>query len=271
MEKQAKFDLVIDDKRIKHDGSVVQDSSPNAVIMMAMQKNYTPEFIEKMMELQERFEKNEARKAYVKAMAEFKKDPPTILKTKHVSYTNSKNQKVEWDHAVLGEIAEAIIKGLSENEFYHRWDMSQPDGNTVLTTCIITHSLGHEERVSMSGPLDRSGGKDDLKAVSSTNTLLQRLTLLAVTGLAAKGMDNECTPGSSDTTKYDEWVEAFNRATTDKIPGLTKFWKDHGETIKKECGAAQASKIYKMLTDAKKEMAAQEKSFEPEREPGQEG
>ena len=62
----------------------------------------------------------------------------------------------------------------------------------------------------------------------------------------------------ADPEKYDEWVEAFNRATADKIPGLTKFWKDHGATIKKECSAANAAKIYKMLTDAKKDMAAPE-------------
>jgi len=172
----------------------IEIRQPASLIEMALARGADEkalEKLEKVLELQERWEANEAKKAYVKAMAEFKKNRPEILKTKHVSYTNNKGQKVEWDHAVLGEITEAIIKGISEYGFYHRWDTEQPDKITVKTTCIMTHELGHSESTSMSGPPDTSGGKDELKAVSSTNTLLQRLTLLALTGLAAKGLDNE--------------------------------------------------------------------------------
>ena len=178
------------DKRHPETAVVVQEKPETTLelVAAAMKKGYTPELIEKMMDLAERNEKNEARKAYVRDMAAFKANPPEILKTKHVSYKNSKNQVVEWDHAELGEICEAIIEGLSQHNFYHRWGMKQPE-KMVKTTCIITHALGHSEKTSMSGPPDTSGGKDELKAVASTNTIQQRLTLLALTGLAAKGMD----------------------------------------------------------------------------------
>ena len=257
-----------------HRVSVVESSlparqdSPNAVIMMAMQKGYDVTLIEKMMALQERYEANEARKAYVKAMAAFKANPPEILKTKHVSYVNSKNQTVEWDHAVLGEIAEAVIKGMSPHGLYHRWDMTQPDANTVKTTCIITHELGHSESTSMSGPPDISGGKDTLKAVASTNTLLQRLTLLALTGLAAKGMDDE-NPGNQtgEPSKFEQWeikaTEICEAAKT--LEDIIKWWPDNGPTVKKELNKAYAAKIYNMWVDRKNELKA------AEREPGAEG
>jgi len=182
---------VIDKRMSAVEGEATDSGEPNAVILKAMDKNYSPELIEKMMDLQERYEKGLSQKAYVQAMASFKKNPPEILKTKHVEYVNSKNKTVEWDHAQLGEIAEAINKGLSEWDLYSRWDMEQPDKATVKTTCIITHADGHSEQISMSGPPDTSGNKDELKAVASTNTILQRLTLLALTGLAAKGTDIE--------------------------------------------------------------------------------
>jgi len=266
--------IKVTDKRISVVGdespNLPAQASPNAVVMMAMQKGYTPELIEKMMALQERYEANEARKAYVKAMSVFKANPPEILKTKHVCYTNSKNQKVEWDHAVLGEITDAIIRGMSPYGLYHRWDMEQPDKNTVKTTCIITHELGHSERMSMSGPPDTSGGKDELKAVSSTNTLLQRLTLLAITGLAAKGMDDE-NPGNgsggSGPSLFEQWEikakEVCEAANT--VEDLIQWWPDKKTAMLKDLGKAKAAKIYEMVNAKQKELKA------AEREPGAEG
>jgi len=261
-ENQTK-ELKIVDKRASFNEIQTMPTAPTDVIMAAIQKGYTPEFIERMMSLQERFEANEARKAYTKSMSKFKANPPEILKTKHVSYKNSKGQIVEWDHAVLGEITEAIIKGLSEYGFYHRWDTTQPDKLKVVTTCIITHELGHSESTSMSGPPDTSGGKDDLKAVSSTNTLLQRLTLLALTGLAAKGIDNE-SPGDYKIGLLEQWEIKLDEAgAAAKVSDeIATWWKSNSPQIKKELTKADAAKIYEKVKVYSKKLSV------PERESG---
>jgi len=258
--------LIVTDKRGQFDKSpnppAVVDS--NAIIFEAMKKNFTPEQVEKMMDLAERNQKNIAKQAYVKAMAAFKSNPPEILKTKHVSYQNSKNQTVEWDHAVLGEIAEAIIKGMSPHGFYHRWDTEQPDKATVKTTCIITHELGHSEKTSMTGPPDTSGGKDELKAVSSTNTLFQRLTLLAITGLAAKGMDDE-NPGNSagngKITPLEKWeIEAKEVCeAAQKAEDIIPWWPANKDAMLKELKEKDAAKIRAMVVNRKKELEKAEK------------
>jgi len=272
MEPQTPYEMKVTDKRGQFDESpslpVVVDS--NAIIFEAMKKNFTPEQIEKMMDLAERNQKNIAKQAYVKAMAMFKANPPEILKTKHVGYTNNKGQMVEWDHAVLGEIAEAIIKCMSPRGLYHRWDMEQPDKTTVKTTCIITHELGHSEKMSMSGPPDTSGGKDELKAISSTNTLLQRLTLLALTGLAAKGMDDENPGNGSDDgkmTPFEKWEakakEVIEAAKT--AEELIPWWPANKDAMLKELKEKDAAKIRATVVNRKKELEA------AEREPGVEG
>ena len=273
MEPQTPYEMKVTDKRGQFDESpslpVVVDS--NAIIFEAMKKNFTPEQIEKMMDLAERNQKNIAKQAYVKAMAMFKANPPEILKTKHVGYTNNKGQLVEWDHAVLGEIAEDIIRCMSPHGLYHRWDMEQPDKTTVKTTCIITHELGHSEKTSMSGPPDTSGGKDEWKAVASTNTIFQRLTLLALTGLAAKGMDDENPEngagGDGKMTLFEQWSikcqEVCEAAQT--LEDIIAWWPNFGPTIKKELKKAEAAKIYDMVLARKKELKA------AEREPGSEG
>ena len=48
------------------------------------------ESLEKMMELQERFEERQAKKAFILAMAEFKKEPIKIKKDKQNKQYNSK-------------------------------------------------------------------------------------------------------------------------------------------------------------------------------------
>ena len=260
MEEQAKYEVKVDDKRINHDNvPAVQDSSPNAVIMMAMQKNYSPEFIEKMMGLQERFEANEARKAYHLAMSEFKADPPKIMKDKKVGYDHKDGGgSTSYSYASLATVIEAISLGLSEHGLSAAWETNQ-EGNSIKVTCTITHKMGHCEKTSLSAASDTTGKKNAIQAVGSTISYLERYTILALTGLAAHDQDDDGnSAGAPDTTKYDEWVEAFNRATADKIPGLIKFWKENGKIIQKECGAAPAGKIYKMVVDAKKDMAAPE-------------
>ena len=84
MEDQKPYELKVTDRRpnFEESSNLPAQASPNAVIMMAMQKGYTPELIEKMMLLQERFEANEARKAYHGAIADFAANPPDIEKDK---------------------------------------------------------------------------------------------------------------------------------------------------------------------------------------------
>jgi len=248
-----------DERHPVEKGVVVQGESIHSIVLLAIQNKYTPEFIEKMMDLVERNQKNIAWQAYVKAMAAFKANPPEILKTAHVSYINAKNQEVQWDHAVLGEITEAITKSMSPYGLYHRWDMEQPDAKTVKTTCIITHEMGHSERMSMQGPPDTSGNKDELKAVSSTNTLFQRLTLLAVTGLAAKGMDRDEPPEEAKfitEKQVSEIIDMMNDIGL-KESSLTNLF---GCKLIEHIPAARHQEAITALKDAKKRKEAKAKA-----------
>jgi hypothetical protein len=191
--------------------------------------------LQKFMELKERHEANEARKAFNLAMAAFKADPPEILKTAHVKYKAKSGSTVDYWHAELGKICDAISKGLSKHNLYARWDIEQPDANTVKTTCILSHNLGHSESVFMTGPPDNSGGKEGVKAVASTNTVQQRLTLLAITGLAAIGMDIDGGNLSNSNAYISEEQQSIIKDLIKKAYGeneefITKFFEHIGCT-----------------------------------------
>ena len=177
----------LDKFETRHTTSVptIRTDSPMDVIMVAIEKGYDPAFIEKMMDLSDRHEKNEARKSYVRAMAAFKANPPKILKDSHVEYKGTK-----YDHASLGNVTETISQALSQNDLTAAWETDQGD-NRITVTCHITHIAGHSESTTLSAGADTSGSKNAIQAIGSTITYLQRYTLLAITGLAAMGQDDD--------------------------------------------------------------------------------
>ena len=160
--------------------------TPMDMLRVAIDKGADIDKLQQLMELQERWEKNEARKAYVAAMNAFKADPPEVFKTKHVEFG-----KTKYDHALLEDAVDAISAALSKHGLSFRWDCEQMEGGTVKVTCVITHVQGHSERVALQAGRDDSGGKNNIQALASAVTYLQRYTLFAATGLAAKGMDDD--------------------------------------------------------------------------------
>lgn len=163
--------------------------TPMQMLQVAMERGADLDRLQQLMDLQQRWEANEARKAYVAAMAAFKANPPEILKGKHVKFTTTRGI-TEYDHATLADVCAAATKGLADVGISHRWDVTQ-EGSKVTVACILTHSLGHSERVQMTAGADDSGGKNAIQAIGSAITYLQRYTLLAATGLAARDQDDD--------------------------------------------------------------------------------
>lgn len=156
--------------------------TPTELLQLAVQQGADLDRLQKLMDLQERWEVNQSRKAFVAAMASFKANPPKIIKDKHVAFTTSKGT-TEYDHATLGQVCAAIIEGLAKVGISHSWDVAQAE-NRIKVTCVLTHELGHSERVSLNSAPDDSGGKNSIQAIGSAVTYLQRYSLFAATGLA---------------------------------------------------------------------------------------
>ena len=163
--------------------------TPMSLIKSAQEKDASIEQMQQLFELQLRWEENEAKKAFHKAVSAFKSESITILKDKHVSF-DTRTGKTEYDHATLGRITATVIPVLSKHGLSHRWSFDQPEGR-VSVTCILSHELGYSEECTLTAGKDDSGGKNPIQAVSSTVSYLERYTFLGVTGLAAIDQDND--------------------------------------------------------------------------------
>lgn len=156
--------------------------TPMQMLQIAVERGADIEQLGRLMDLQERWQKNEAHKAFVEAMAAFRGAAPEIIKTK--AGHNSK-------YATLDKICEAICPVLTEHGLSHRWRVEQMEHDAVRVYCVITHKLGHSEETFMSAKPDTSGNKNPIQAIGSAVTYLERYTLLAACGLSPKDADDD--------------------------------------------------------------------------------
>jgi hypothetical protein len=166
--------------------------------------------LDQLLDLQMKWEANEARKAFVAAMAAFKAEPIVIEKAKHVSYKNKSGGLTEYDHAELADITQKVVPAMAKHGLSHRWTFRQDSSRGITVGCVITHRLGHvDEAVEMTAPPDDSGGKNTIQSIASTKTYLERYTLLAATGVATGGEIDDDGRGGGDGTGDAEWEAAM--------------------------------------------------------------
>ena len=259
-ETQAEYKVT--DKRLGETKEVAVQEGPYAAVMMAMQKGYTPELIEKMMDLQDRFEKTEARKAYHKAMAEFKKNPPKIWRDLQAKYQAPGKAETKWDHADLGTASDAIGMALGKQGLNHSWRTNPQENGNIKVSCIITHELGHSESTWLQAAPDNSGGKNAIQAVGSSTFYLERYTLFAITGLAPAHMDDDGKEVGGAPGPFEQWQIKCDEAATAKLD-MGKWWSTNKAAVQKELSEAQAAKIYKAANAYKKQMDAEKAAPEP--------
>ena len=168
---------------------VSKQSMPAEIIQSAISEGVDLEQLEKLLYMQERWEANEAKKAYNKAMANFKANPPQIDKDKKVGYSTAKG-RVGYSHASLYNVVEKITAELSKYGLSLSWKTQQAE-KMITVICKISHELGHSEEISLSAPADDSGSKNSIQAIGSTISYLQRYSALSILGLAPHDTDDD--------------------------------------------------------------------------------
>lgn len=169
---------------------VVSETNPSALLQLAVQQNLDIDKLEKLMQLQERWQAQQARKEFLSAISRFQAICPTLEKTKKVEFTNKAGYKTKYNYASLGDIVESIKKPLSDNGLSFRWEIKEEE-NKLIVSCLISHLLGHSESTTMSAAKDDSGNKNEIQQRGSSITYLQRYTLIAALGISTADEDND--------------------------------------------------------------------------------
>lgn len=163
--------------------------APPAILERAMASGNL-ELVAQAMTLNERWEKNLARKEFDRAVAAVKAKIPPIVKNR----TGHNNKK----YADLAAIAKEIDPIIAEHGLAYRF-RTQQDERGISVTCILSHSEGHFEENTLRGPADTSGNKNAIQSIGSTLTYLQRYSLVQSLGLAAAEDDDGNAAGNTGT------------------------------------------------------------------------
>lgn len=153
-----------------------QEQSPKQMIELAIKGGADLEKLEKLLTLQERWEANEAKKAFVRAMTAFKSEAPLVFKDRTNKQYNSK-------YTSLGNLINTVNPILSKHGLSASWDIEQ--NGIIKVSCMIRHEQGHNESASASAPADVSGAKNVIQQIKSTITYLKAVTFESICGLAS--------------------------------------------------------------------------------------
>jgi hypothetical protein len=184
-------------------------ASPMELLSRALERGADLAMVEKLMDLAERQEKNEARRAFNEALAAAKAEIPTIKKNRRVGFESRREggARTDYSHEDMAEIAKVVAPILSRHGLSYRFRTHYEPGHPVTVTCIISHKLGYSEENTLPAPPDNSGNKNSIQAIGSTVTYLQRYTLKAALGLAAENDDDGKAADSAEPISAEQLQE----------------------------------------------------------------
>lgn len=179
------------DKIQKSETTAMQQTAvtPMTLIAAAQASNSSIEQMSQLLELQMRWEENEARKAYNDAFSRFKEEQFQIFKDSTVDFTFN-GKRTYYKHTSLAHIVDTVVPLLAKHGLSHAWETTQKDGQ-IAVTCKVSHRDGHSESITLSGQPDTGAGKNSIQAIGSTVTYLQRYTLMSILGLASSDVDDD--------------------------------------------------------------------------------
>lgn len=217
-------------------------NSPMGMMLAALNQGAQLDQIEKMMDLQDRWQKGEAKKAYDTAFAAFKAEAVKIIKGKDVKDGPLKGKS----YAELHDVVNAVTPALSKHGLSSSWKLTRDEKDWMEVTCYLRHVGGHEESVSMGGPPDAGGAKNAIQARASTKTYLERYTLKAITGLSEQDDDTDGN-AARDEELRDSWISKIAQADT--LDQAVKIWEDGCEAIQKTNNLAAFAAFKKAYAD----------------------
>jgi hypothetical protein len=191
----------------------IATTSPSQLMQIAVEQNADVDKLEKLMELQERWNAGQAKSAYYESFTQFQSELPVIEKKK-----SGHNIK----YAPLSDIVEQIKPLLVKHGLSFRFEQNHSEG--IEVTCIVTHSAGHSERTTMKAAADTSGSKNSVQAIASTVTYLSRYTLCSAFGIttADEDMDGRLPPPEIVTEAQAKEIKDLLQETDSDVKAFCK-------------------------------------------------
>jgi hypothetical protein len=207
-----------------------QPANPLAVIQAAIAQGATPESLEKLMELQERYEANIARKAFNRALVAAQSEMPTVFKGRK----GQNSQYASFDDIMR------VIRPILDSHGLAIAFAQREDEKTLTVTCKVFHSEGHSEETPFTlpkdGPLLTKDGRQVTnlaQAQGSANSYAKRYCLTNALNIVLGDQDDDARALNQplkaiSPTQADELQDLLTEAKADPGKFLAFY---HAESI----------------------------------------
>lgn len=203
-------------------------ASPVDTLLGAIQRHPDMDLakLEKLMDLAERWRAAEAKRAYVVAFADFKRNMPDVIK-------DMLNKQYGSDYSSLANLVNTTNRVLGEYGLNASWRPEPDYSNGIVVKCLLQHVDGHEETVTLKGPPDTSGQKNPLQQIKSTLTYLEGATFQAITGVVARsacadddgnGAGKKQSDAPVEPEGYSDWRADMAALAEEGLQRLTDTW-----------------------------------------------
>ena len=181
-----------------------EGTNPLAILAEAVRGGTTPETLERLTALAERWQAAEARQAYAVAMRACQAELPRVVRDGTNPATRSRYARLESIQHTCREVWQRHGFSISFSESPH------PREGWVTMAARVTHVGGHSEDFHRSGPMDDAGmkgrsNKTGIQAVASTASYLRRYLLLDIFDIVLADAD---TDGQASATAQTGYVTA---------------------------------------------------------------
>lgn len=203
--------------------------TPMEMVGRALEMGVSAEILKQMMDLRDREDSKQARKAFDTAISKAKARMTPVVKN-----ATGHNNKRYADFSAVSRMVDPI---LSEYGLSYRFKTTQTDKITV--TCVLSHEDGHSEETTLSAPSDTTGNKNAIQAIGSTITYLSRYSLMASLGLSASEDDDGRSAGKSE--------DQLRTISPEQVKTILALLDETGSDIEKFCQMGKIGAVPEML------------------------
>ena len=249
-------------KKLSENGEVaklpkkIKEQTPQNLIALAIQQGTPVEGLEKLMDLQDRWDKKQAKIAFDEAMASFQGECPIIKKTREVPTSTG---KIAYKYAPIDAIVSQVRSTIEKYGLSYAIQTETLEGK-VKSTCIVKHKLGHSESSSMEIPLgQKTGVMSDSQVVAAALTFAKRYSFCNAFGIMTGDDDNEQMIQGQPTEKV-KFINYFDllkvklgkMGASNVLEALEVYNRITGENVSKfpDSNGPMAQSMYKSLNNS---------------------
>ena len=144
---------------------------PLTMLQTALEAGHDVEKLGRLMDLADRYEANQARKSFARALSDFQGDVPDIVESKMATVTMQSGGAYTYNYADLDQIMRTIRPTLKACGLSVRYDAEiSDDGKRIRSTCYVMHRDGHTETTTFVVPVDEAMKVNDSQKMGSANS-----------------------------------------------------------------------------------------------------